>query len=296
VKKTNKQKDFIQPRSHNLTHLHYEPIDIQATYRIGICGLRIPGNSKELTSALREVALKSFGTDVNPKKLMLMAGRLACGHGSGWPTAVRDIAQIAVDARVPILFELESPPNVAGYTAVLPNGERLALEIYQLFAKSECANRHPELVEELLRQCGRAGERSIHICGITLGLLICGENNVLANEQGKGNRPYVRFHGGSTLFPHLRLIFNGAHTKMGNWGKLERRFEFLSSGKRWALYATNNGKGEWGASTLRAYYDGSRIATSKGPEPNCRVPACICTSKNDRCRILTLDIPGSDLQ
>lgn len=293
MKKTGKQQSFTHLRSHNLTHLHHEPIGIQSTCRIGVGGLRTRGNSRGLTSSLREAALLAFDKFVGPK-LLLMAGYLGF-----WPASVDDVVLVAQDAHVPILFETKQRSPKAAYMAVLPNGQRLPLKIYQKFATSKDANRQPELVRELVKQCGKNGERTIHICGITLGLLICGENNVLSNEQSnrsEPNRPYVRFHAGLNLFGDLRLVFNGAHTKMGNWGKLERRFEFLSSGERWALYATNNSTEDWGASTLRAYYNGFRIATSEGPEPNCEVPASILTSKNDRCRILTLDIPGSLLQ
>ncbi len=91
---------------------------------------------------------------------------------------------------------------------------------------------------------------------------------------------------------------------MGEWGKLERRFESLSANKRWFFYATNNRGKSWGSSTLRAYYDGYKIATSAGrPEFTAPlkgqrrgIPAALVTSKNNRVRILTLDIPGNLLQ
>jgi hypothetical protein len=294
MKKNGKQQSHSQPPSLNRTYRHHEPIEAGSTCRIGVCGFRTCGTSQELTYALKEAALNAFGTFAGPK-LLLLAGSL-----HSWPTSVNEIRRIARAAHVPILFECEIQGRAA-YMAVPAKGRQLPLKIYQLFIDSNQANREPGRVEELIGQCKKDGKRTIHISGITLGLLVCGENNVLANKQGdtsQVNRAYVRGHDGSNLFRHLRLIFNGAHTKMGEFGKLKRRFEFLSSGRRWALYATNNKRAnsekeqEWGVSTLQAYYNGSRIATSEGPDPNCKVPTSIFTSGNDQCRILTLDIAG----
>lgn len=282
---TRKQRKTTQPRSLNQTYRNHEPINIQSTCRIGVCGLRLCGNSRGRMASLRAVVLKSFADHVGPK-LLLMSGR-----SDFWPTNVGSMARIACDARVPILFQSETSPKA--YVAVSSSGERLPLEIYQTFATSKDTGRKPQLVHELVKQCAKGGERTIYIGGLALGLLICGENNLLANKQSRRNRGYIRFNAALNVFERLRLIFNGAHTKMGNWGKLERRFEFLSAGKRWALYATNNDRKEWGASTLRAYYNGSRIATSEAIERNCDVPAFLDTSDDDRCRILILDIPGS---
>lgn len=289
-------KNLPQGRSLNTTYLRHEPISIGSTYRIGICGLRKRGTSIGMTTSVCEAVHRAFNPFSGPK-LLLMAGSLPF-----WPKGIGDIRKVAKVGNVTILFEATVHPRKRAYMAILPNGKPLPLRIYQSFATSADANNQPELVEELIKQCGKDGERTIHLCGIKMGLLICGEINVLSNEQGNikdRNRPYIRFHRSDTgvqLFAHLRLVFNGAHTKMGEWSKLDRRFRFLSSGKRWALYATNNDKTAWGTSTLRAYYNGIRVATSRGPEPNWDLPVNVLTSTNDRCRILTLDLPAHCLE
>ena len=198
--------------------------------------------------------------------------------------------------------------------------KRCPLELYQQFPDSKRAT--PDAVWNLLTQCDRKAKDGRVVCigGIAIGLLICGENNILANKQKEENRAYVRHFPAANLFQGVRVLFNGAHTSMGEWGKIERRFEFLSSEKRWLLYATNNKKKNWGSSAVRVYYDGCNVATSNAPtsksgvttgqngritwsvplkrsrEKKFQIPAALVTSKDNRCIILTLDIPAKLLQ
>jgi hypothetical protein len=298
VNKSGKQ-EATPPLSFNKTHLQQTSIDLESTYRLGVCGFRIRGNRK-LVRSLSEAVGKAFNrADVH--KLLLLPGHRKKKY---WPTA-DEIAGVAKAEKLPILFETMEGASKPFYTAVSRTGKRLRLEVYQRF--STCKEAKPVAVKELVDECNPRGMRVVHIGDFTLGLLICGENNVLANKQDDYNRAYVRHGPFSNLFPGIRLIFNGAHTKMGEWGKLERRFEFLSANKRWFFYATNNDQKTWGSSTLRIYYDGCKIATSIGPastEVNrdiswnvtlkgqkYQIPAAVVTSKDDRCRILTLDIP-----
>lgn len=67
------------------------------------------------------------------------------------------------------------------------------------------------------------------------------------------------------LVPAATVVFDGAHTEMGNLGKLWKRFEWLSADPpgrrpRPALFATNNTKGSWGR-TLGAWWGGEKLAT-----------------------------------
>lgn len=115
------------------------------------------------------------------------------------------------------------------------------------------------------------------------------------------------------LFPHLNVTFNGSHTPMGNWGKLERRFEYLSEDRRWAFYATNTDRLRWGRTALRVYFDGNLVATSEGiegaPKDHAleldgeRVPAKLVrdeaaleSGEVEGFRGLVFDVPGRLLQ
>jgi hypothetical protein len=252
---------------------------------------------------------------------LLLPGRLKrrpWEHRHSWPT-VDQIAGVARNTKLPILFQTIEPETKPFYTAVSGAGKKLPLEVYQQFSTGK--NATPEAVKGLVKECNPSGERAIDIAGLTVGLLICGENNVLTNKRSDHNRGVrVRHSRARDLFRGVRLIFNGAHTKMGNWGKLEWRFRFLSKHKRWFFYATNNNdkREKWGKSTLCVYYNRRRIATSAGLEQRGTakqevngkikwedvhlrgqkdpISFALVTSKHDRCIILTVDIPGKLLQ
>jgi hypothetical protein len=312
VNKSGKKQEAAQCLSCNETHLQRTPIDVESTCRLGLCGFRICGN-RQLVPSLSRAVQAAFNKTHHGQKLLVLPGRWG-----PWPI-VDEIAGVARDAKLHILFETETKESAPHgvYTAVSHTGKLLPLKLYQRFWN--CKNATPERVQILINECNSTGMRVVHLGAFTLGLLICGENNVIANRQADDNRAYVRHDLASKLFRGVRLIFNGAHDKMGEWGKLERRFEFLSKRKRWLFYATNNRGKNWGKSTLRIYYDGCKIATSIGPDSNgaaaaevngsiswnvtlkgqgrkYQIPAALVTSNDDRCRILTLDIPGKLLR
>jgi hypothetical protein len=90
----------------------------------------------------------------------------------------------------------------------------LPIEIHQRFVNSAQADADPGMVAELVADCGPGRER--------------------------------------TVFEEVRVVFNGGHSTMGNWGKMDERFKYLSRERRWAFYATNCGNNGWGRSTVRA--------------------------------------------
>ena len=81
---------------------------------------------------------------------------------------------------------------------------------------------------------------------------------------------------------------------MGNWGKLERRFEYLSRDKRFMFYTTNNTK-SWWTTSLRVYYDGQRLADGKGVWKDDLYPIKMVEDPQDRFRALVVDVPYRDL-
>jgi hypothetical protein len=293
------------PESCNLTHPRWTSPNPYSTYRIGLCGFRIQG-SRQLAASLSEAVQAAFDT-ANAGRLLLLPGRWK--RRNPWPN-VDEIAAIASDAKLPILFET-TEGEWPLYTAVSDRGKRLPLRLYQRFAN--CKEAKPEAVQKLANDCNMTGIRVVHLGGVTLGVLICGENNIIANRQDNKNEAYVRHGIAPNLFRDVRLIFNGAHSKMGEWGKLDRRFEFLSAEKRWFFFAANNVGRTWGSSTLRVYYNGQKVATSAGLDnrnatnggkswnvtlSGQRHPICatIASSNDDRCKLLTLDIPAKLLR
>lgn len=109
--------------------------------------------------------------------------------------------------------------------------------------------------------------------GIGIGILSCGENNILKNSQKHQNKKvYVRYHENEQISlwkkSSIHMIFNGAHTIMGNWGKLDYRFKQLSEIYGLYLYSTNNTSSSWGKSALRIYSKGKLIADSSSVYKN----------------------------
>ena len=190
-----------------------------------------------------------------------------------WPLDPDDVVPVLEQWGVAALFESylhgRADEKDRAYRAFEPGKGMLPVEIRQVFATSKAANK--QKVKDLVKDCNPGGKRTIVVGGLPIGLLVCGENNILANRQSKGNEAYIRHNLKGALFPHLKVVFNGAHTPMGNWGKLERRFEYLSRDRRWVFYATNTDRTSWGRRVLRAYYNGRLIADSEAVKDICPV-------------------------
>jgi hypothetical protein len=178
--------------------------------------------------------------------------------GARWVRAVRRLAK---RYSVLVLFESSGGSREgSAFRAWDPIGGADLLSVRQLFAHSHQANRAPRLVDAVLERSRPGAPGTCTWAGWDVGLLVCGENNVLANAQSRDNAVSVRGRPGARIFEGTHIVCNGAHTLMGNWGKLDRRFEFLSEGGGVALYATNADGRSW-ARACRLYVDGRRIAT-----------------------------------
>lgn len=71
----------------------------------------------------------------------------------------------------------------------------------QKFATAREGNRNKAVIEKLVQGCQPGGERTVAVGGLAVGLLVCGENNVLANRQKTGNTVYIRHGLPGRLFP-----------------------------------------------------------------------------------------------
>jgi hypothetical protein len=208
-----------------------------------------------------------------------------------WPRDRRHVLAIAREHGFAVLFESRDGGQGPCYLAFDPATGSVSEPIYQRFATSSDASE--EAVRELLEECRPGGGRTLHLSGVDVGVLVCGENNVLYNEQTVGNRVSVRHGLAESLFDHVPVILNGAHTVMGNWGKLERRFEFLSRGGRFVFYVTNNDSSAWGR-CVRVYHNGARLADGNGAN---NVPEGVTIrhhpAPDDSYRLVTVDVVGS---
>lgn len=210
------------------------------------------------TAALRRLLTAIIETAGGPVALLLP------GVCAGWPLDESAVAQLAEEHNATVLFECVT----AGWRVAAADGSVLPWAAWQSFGSSKEADRDPGRVQKLVEAGEPGGERRLLLGGHDVGLLACGENNVLRNAQSRGNAVSVRHGAAGRLFPGATVVFNGAHTEMGNWPKLQRRFEWLSADPpgdepRLALFATNNTRGSWGG-VLRAWWGGKRLATGVG--------------------------------
>jgi len=156
---------------------------------------------------------------------------------------------------------------------VTENGKNNYYELYskfgskntcrQLFVDSSEVETNSELCESLIQKIDN-GDRTINVGGVNFGIIICGENNVLKNLQLEDNRVIWRCMSPNNW--NAEVILNPSHNTMGNWGKLQKRFEFLSNKYGYVIYLTNSSCQGFGKSSLKIYNKGREIKNSDNPD------------------------------
>ncbi len=255
---------------------------VAVSLRVGTPASRSAG----LATALSE----AFSTPALGPRFVLLPG-----WTTKWPVG-DDVVDRCREHAASVLFE-RCLGNTGTWTAFDGSGAPLGVELNQVLSDSGQADREPETVDALLRDCAPGGSRTVRLEGADVGLLCCGENNVLKCAQAQGNEVSVRHHPKASIFDHVPVVFNGAHTNMGNWNKLKKRFEYLSRDRRIAIFLTNNSRSSWRGSA-RVYFDGGLVADGEdvvvrdGPV-GVRV---VRDMHGDRFRALVVTAPGSVLQ
>lgn len=120
---------------------------------------------------------------------------------------------------------------------IFKNGKAIDKDISQIFGNSSEIKGNYELMDEYLNHL--ENERKIMFKNKVLRLVICGEINVVRNEQGNGNLVKFRLDDDKELSERFEKIYKGTdifinptHSQMGNQGKLGRRREYFSKGKK----------------------------------------------------------------
>ncbi len=188
--------------------------------------------------------------------------------------SARFLQQLADDSDVSILAE-------AGGTWCFVPGDETIGPFVQRFATSAEATR--KIVAELTQRY-LDGHRSIHLEHTCVRVLLCGENNILRNAKAKGYAAEPR-HPDLGWDLKYDVLVNPAHTSMGQWNLLHRRFAYLSQGGRTALYCTNNTHASW-RSALCVYRDG-RLVTMGDLAGAADLPHHAA----DAWRLVTVDVP-----
>lgn len=215
-------------------------------------------NPNTRTESFIEALEKGLGAPDGRPRIVLLPGY---EEKYDWPCANTRVLELVREHGAAIIFEQRSSIGILWQAYEILGGP--LVEIRQKFIDSKEANLEQGLVRELIRECQPGGKRTIRLSGLDIGLLSCGENNVLINHQIDKNRVSVRHNLQETLLDHVQVIHNGAHSNMGNWDKLNKRFEFLSSKARMAIFSTNNSFGSWKAA-VRVYIDGTLMADGEG--------------------------------
>jgi hypothetical protein len=256
--------------------------------RIAVVSLRW-GSRRDEDRALTGAFAAARGDHEGPLLVLLP------GVGEHWSRGTDRIITAAKKHRVHVVFQAFSSDKRCCTYTFSPDGDLNEWVDGQLFGSSADVNRDTRRIDQLLAECGPGGQRTARLVGLDIGLLVCGENNVLVNEQANKNRcAGIRHYPGRGLLEHVDLILNGAHSIMGNWGKLNERFTWLSSGGRTVVYTTNNDKKAWG-SAIRVFHDGQRIADGVKVEAGSIAPfsaALLTDTQHDQFRIVVLNAPS----
>jgi len=135
----------------------------------------------------------------------------------------------------------------------------------QKFATSSEVNANSNLCESLIKEINE-GDRTIKVGNVKFGVIICGENNILENIQSEKNKVKWRYKSPKNW--GVNVIINPSHNTMGNWAKLNKRFEFLSKKYGYVIYLTNSSSLEqsFGKSSLRIYKDGKEVKNGDNPD------------------------------
>ena len=166
-------------------------------------------------------------------------------------------------------FGLRAKDASEGYYVISPGKDGPAA-LKQEFATSDDVNNDRDRINSYLDKVVK--ERCFNISGRKMRLIICGENNVLRNIQSQGNAVTCRIDDEGSrrrldaILRDTDVFLNPSHTPMGNLGKMQKRWEFLSMDGRAALFVTNENPGRGRNLAKRslsyAFQDGARKQTA----------------------------------
>ena len=264
--------------------------DIASDERVEVVLLSFKLDESALNDAVLKEAYAQICKDKHPHRIILHPG-VGYKKDFMWPGKPSFIVDVAKQYEVSAFFEAHDPSRGEAYYFAHQNHDHLnRMEPAQLFGTSKVANQKKELVNQLIAHSHQLGERVAQVRDVSFGFMMCGENNLLVNQQSQQNRVSTRHHPQLDVFENVRCVVNGAHTTMGNWGKLERRFEYLSRDHRFAFYLTNRSDRTWKTS-LRIYYNGERLADGKVILNQDHFCTKIISDHADRYRALSIEVP-----
>lgn len=185
--------------------------------------------------------------------------------------------------------DFRRPPEGLGYVAfengertehAIRNGERTEHAIRQVFTQGSAVAKRNDAYASVADDVF-SGRRTLELGGVKFLLLVCGENNLLANVQSdlrEKNRVILRHSvpEKSQTLQALReqdhdVVLNPAHTEMGNLGKHCRRWSWWSvpgtgMQDRYCFFNANVLRDKPGGAAIYGYHNGKKVLQSPWAE------------------------------
>lgn len=130
------------------------------------------------------------------------------------------------------------------------------------------------------------GNRVFKLAGKRIAVLLCGESNILRNDQAKKHPPCPRYGDIQWPFKVYDVLVNPTHTSWQRWFLLRERMAYCSQKKRMAIFCANNRFRTW-ENSLFVYHNGKECL--RGDLRNkCGWP--IRVDSNDTWRMVTVEV------
>jgi hypothetical protein len=147
------------------------------------------------------------------------------------PQITSDIQAMVDSTSISIIAELAEKD-----TRYFSPNSPVSNKMIQRFVDSEAANKNKEQVAQVLEDF-KSGNRIITLDNKRIGILLCGENNILRNVDH--DNPVPRYSD-IEWFWDYEVLINPAHTIMGEPHLIQKRLEYFSQGNRTAIHCTND--------------------------------------------------------
>ena len=170
------------------------------------------------------------------------------------PTStLQEIKKLSIQNNINILAEALDKRERSTFLFEQNTGS--SIKFFQYFARgNDKKEKYKELNKAILNK-----ERDFTIKNKTIRVLLCGENNYFKNERhniSEVNKVNIRYD--DLLWDdNYDILINPAHSTMGQWNLLNKRFSKLSEQNKIVIYTTNKGRenspvNSWGTA-LRVY-------------------------------------------
>lgn len=191
-------------------------------------------------------------------KILILPGYHACQNPDY--LYLDKIKTFSIEFNIKILIEAVKKSRRSTFLVVPTDSEIIEFSQH-VIRGNDPKNKYKNLSDEI-----ESNKRDFQIGKINFRVLLCGENNYFKNERKNTeiNKAVIRYKDISWNYKY-DVLLNPAHTTMGQWNLLNKRFEKLSENNKTVIFTTNKGKNNckgnieeiksW-STALRVYKDG----------------------------------------